>query len=145
MSLRISIVPYGSLTQVLGGLYGYLQTAAEWSRGRSNADDIVRACYTNAYQMWVVHDDDRLYGFFTTEVKQYPQMKMMCVQHCVIEPNHMSAVENEMQEIAKRYAEHNGCSGIEFAGRPGWKRHAAKYGYHKQSVVYQRFFDKEQT
>jgi hypothetical protein len=46
-----------------------------------------------------------------------------------------------MQSYAEDYAVRAGCKGIEFVGRPGWKKHAEKYGYTAQSVTYQRFFE----
>lgn len=144
MNMQISFVPFGTVVSVISGLVGYFYTAAKWSRGRANPDDIIRACLNGVYQLWVVHDDTKLYGFFATEVKQYPQVKMLCVQHCVIEPNRMAEVEDQMQTIAERYAKDSGCAGIEFVGRPGWKRHAGKYGYKTQSVMYQRFFAKDE-
>lgn len=143
MNLQISLVLPEFVCRTLGNLGQYLEVAADWTRGRSRPVDIERAFVNGIYALWVVFDadDSKLYGFFATEVKQYPNRRMLCIQHCAIEPNRMAAVEVMMQPIAEQYAKDQRCSGIEFVGRPGWKRHAEKHGYKAQSVVYQRFFE----
>ena len=145
MSLEISLVSAGALYKALGPLAPFLEIATERSYGRSFPDDLVRLMLSGQYQLWVVYDTEtaRVLGFFNTEVKMYPQRRMLCVQHCVVEPNHMVEIEDRMQELAGQFAKDNGCSGIEFVGRPGWKKHAVKYGYVSHSVVYQRFFKEE--
>jgi dTDP-D-glucose 4,6-dehydratase len=143
VKLDISLVPYGLITTVVGRIQKYVETAAKYSKGRSSADDIIRMFYNNTYQLWVViQEDSGIIGFFATEVKIYPQCKMLTVQHTVIEPNHMAGIESRMQELATLFAKDHGCAGVEFVGRPGWKKHAGKFGYTSSSVVYQRFFEK---
>jgi hypothetical protein len=66
---------------------------------------------------------------------------MLVIQYAAMLPNKMAQIEPLMQEYAKTYAVDAGCKGIEFVGRPGWKKHAEKYGYTAQSVTYQRFFE----
>jgi hypothetical protein len=53
----------------------------------------------------------------------------------------MELVEDEMQDKAAQFAKSVGCAGIEFVGRPGWRKTANKYGYEVQSVMYQKFFE----
>jgi hypothetical protein len=143
--MNISIVPTGIVYKTVDKLAAFLDTAAVYSRGRSFPDDLLRSILSGVYQLWVVHDDEPvIHGLFMTEVVQYPQKKLLCIQHCVIENNLMNEVEDQMQEIAERYAREAGCGGIEFVGRPGWKRHAMRYGYSAQSVKYQKFFGEVQ-
>jgi hypothetical protein len=143
MSLDITLVPPGLIHKTVGSISKYVEKAAEASSGRSSPDDIYKAFFTGAYQLWLVLDKEELivHGFFATEVKQYPQYKMLVVQHSVIEPNRMHEVEDRMQELAGIFAKSSGCKGIEFVGRHGWRRHAEKYGYRTSSVVYHRFFE----
>jgi hypothetical protein len=142
MKLEISLVAKGYLYSATSKLGNFLETATTYSLGRTSPDDLLKDIFNGRYQLWVVHDEDlKIYGFFATEITQYPKKKMMCIQHCVIEPNLMVNVEDRMQELAKKYAEDNQCVGIEFIGRPGWKRHATKYGYKTHSVCYQKFLN----
>jgi hypothetical protein len=142
MKLEISLVPLGHISEVIPGVLSYLKESESWTRGRAKVDDILRFLVTGTMQLWVVFDveEGRLYGHIITEVKHYPQCKMLTIQYCAMEPNHMMHVEDRMQELAEQFAKENGCAGIEFVGRPGWGKHIKKYGYDVQSVMYQRFF-----
>jgi len=143
VDLDIALVPYAVLARTMAGIIKYLEKAAEVSSGRSTVEDIMRYVFNNQYSLWVVFDKNAsgMLGFFALEVKNYPSKRMLCIQHCVIEPHHMQSVEPRMEEISERWAKDNGCSGIEFTGRPGWRRWARERGYLSHSVVYERFFE----
>jgi len=98
------------------------------------------------YALWVVFDthSQQPVGFFATEVVQYPQCKLLCIQHCVIDPHYMASVEPRMEELATDFAKNSGCVGIEFVGRPGWRKYSKENGYASHSVVYQKFFEAAQ-
>ena len=142
MNLNITLVPFGSVARLIPALMPYLQESANWTRGRATVDDILRFVLSGQMMLWCVYDVDteQVHGQFITEFKQYPQTKMLVIQYCSMTPNVMEQVEDKMQEIAIKFARDAECAGIEFIGRPGWKRHAEKYGYTTQSVSYQKFF-----
>jgi hypothetical protein len=142
MKLEISFVPNGNISTAIPTLLPYLAESELWTRGRSKVDDILRFLFNGQMQLWVVFctEEQKLYGYLITEVKQYPQCKMLVIQYCCIEANHMQFVEDKMQEIAESFAKDMQCIGIEFVGRPGWGKHIKKYGYDVQSVSYQKFF-----
>jgi len=142
MNLEITLIPTGYLAESLPNLLPYLKKSEAWDRGRTKVDDILRFVFTGQMQFWMVFspEEKAVYGHIITEIKQYPQCKMLVIQYCSIEDNHMQYVEDRMQEIAESFAKDSGCAGIEFTGRPGWGKHISKYGYDVQSVVYQRFF-----
>lgn len=147
MKYGISIVPYGGLTKVLGGLNTYLTKAAEITSGRSCVDDIACQFYLGRYNLWVTFNEDSgaIFGFFATEIKHYPQRRLLCIQHCVIDAGQMEPLEGLMQDIAERFAKDNGCSGIEFVGRPGWRKYAKEQGFAAQTTVFSRFFEEEKA
>lgn len=138
--MDVAYIPVGQLAEFVPALLPHLKTSAKWSRGRSTPDDILRFLLTGQMQLWAVHEDGKVQGHIVTEIKTYPQLKMLVVQYCAMEPNSMASVEDRMQEVAEDVAKKSGCAGIEFIGRPGWRKTANKYGYDVQSVVYQRFF-----
>ena|ERR1035437_6020355 len=143
MNLELSHVPNALTYKVVGGLATYFDTAAEYSAGRATAADILRTIMTGQYQLWVVFDKDskKMHGFFVTEFRSYPQKKILVIQHVVLDAHLMVLVESKMQEMAVAYAQDNGCAGIEFIGRPGWKKHAEQNGYTLRSVVYEKMFE----
>lgn len=139
--MNISLVPYGSVSSVIPALMPFLHESQNWTRGRASVDDLLRFILTGQMQLWAVHDAQRIYGHVITEIKVYPRCKMLAIQYCAMEPGTMQAVEEEMQDKAQRFAKDAGCAGIEFVGRPGWRKTANAYGYEVQSVMYQKFFE----
>jgi hypothetical protein len=93
-------------------------------------------------QLWVVFsvEEQKAYGHVITEIKQYPQCKMLTIQYCAGEHNHMQFVEDKMYDVLDNFAKDTQCAGIELIGRPGWGKHVKKRGYEIQSVMYQKFF-----
>ena len=128
------------VAETIPQLLPHLKTSQEWTKGRSTVDDILRFILNGQMQLWVGHEEGKIYGHVITEIKEYPRCKMLVVQYCAGEPNHMQYVDEEMFNLLDRFAVDAGCSGIEFIGRPGWRKQANKYGYDVQSVMYQKFF-----
>jgi hypothetical protein len=142
MNLEISLVPNGHITSTIPGLLPYLAESAEWSRGRSKVDDILRFLLNGQMQLWVVFctEEQQIYGHVITEVKDYPRCKMLVIQYCAGEENHMQYCEDKMYDLLDKFAKDTGCAGVELIGRPGWGKHVKKRGYEVQSVMYQKFF-----
>jgi hypothetical protein len=138
--MDISLIHPGQVVAVAARILPYLEISAEWSKGRSSVDDIIRFVLDGQMHLWAVYDDNSLHGHLVTEIKQYPQCKFLTIQYCAMEPGTMEAVEGKMQEYAERFARDAGCVGIEFVGRPGWRKTANQYGYELHSVTYQKIF-----
>jgi len=141
--MNMFLVPVGQIHKALPALMLHLETSAEWTNGRAGVDDLVRFVVNGQMQLWVVVDEDKILGHTITEVKQYPQCKMLVVQYCAMQTGTLEEVEDHMQDLASRFAKDAGCAGIEFIGRPGWRNTANKYGYTTRSVTYQKFFKDE--
>jgi hypothetical protein len=143
MNLEISYIPPSMLSDALNGMYGYLLKSEMWTRGRATAEDILDFLFTGRMQLWLVYDAESLrgYGYVITEVKDYPQCKMLVAQYCAGEPNHMKHVEDKMYIALEQFARSADCAGIEFFGRPGWGSHVKKRGYTVQTVVYEKYFN----
>jgi hypothetical protein len=131
------------VSSVIPALLPYLAESEKWSKGRASVDDILRFVLNQQMQLWVVHEENTIYGHVVTEIKEYPRCKMLVVQYCAGEPNHMQYVDDEIFDLLDRFAKDAGCSGIEFVGRPGWRKQAEKYGFEVRSVMYQKFFKEE--
>jgi hypothetical protein len=143
MKLDLSLVPYQYLADVVPRVLPYIKVSEQWTRGRSTATDLLSFIFSGRMQLWIVLDEQNIYGHLITEVKEYRQCKMFVIQHCAMEPHIMVNVEDKMQELAEKYAKEAGCAGIEFVGRPGWSKSMKKYGYDVQSVMFQKFFKDE--
>ena len=141
--MRASLVPLGMVSSVIPALLPYLAESEKWSKGRASVDDILRFVLNQQMQLWVVHEENTIYGHVITEIKEYPRCKMLVVQYCAGESDHMQYVDDEIFDLLDRFAKDAGCSGIEFVGRPGWRKQAEKYGFEVRSVMYQKFFKEE--
>lgn len=138
--MDLTLVPPEDVDIVVRHLWPYLTMSAHRSSGRVTENDILGFVRSGQMHLWAVHDVNSIHGHVVTEVKQYPQCKLLAIQYCAMTTGVMAAVEDKMQDIATRFAKDAGCAGIEFVGRPGWRRTARKYGYNTESVVYQKFF-----
>ena len=122
-------------------LLPYLHESQQWSRGRALMDDLLRFILNGQMHLWVVHENRGVAGHVITEIKTYPQCKMLTIQYCAMETGTLDEINEKMQDVATRFAKDAGCAGIEFVGRPGWRATAREYGYTVQSVMYQKFFE----
>lgn len=141
--MKVSLVPPGMVSGVIPALLPYLRKSEKWTRGRATVDDILRFVLNGQMQLWIVHEENTIYGHVVTEIKEYPRCKMLTVQYCAGEPNHMQYVDDEIFDLLDRFAKDAGCTGVEFVGRPGWRKQADKYGFEVRSVMYQKFFKEE--
>ena len=142
MNLSIYLVPPLQVSQWVPGLKKYLEKSEAWTRGRAEAVDIVEFLLTGRMYLWVVVDDVmKPWGYVITEIKDYPKCKMLVIQYCAGEDNHMKYIEDEMYHALDNFAQDAGCAGIEFFGRPGWGRYAKKYGYEVKTVVFEKYFE----
>jgi hypothetical protein len=143
MNLRVSYMPHGILYKVIPQLTEYLLKSEAWTAGRTTVDDIVGFVYSGRMMLWGVYDPEtlKIYGYVITELKDYPRCKMLVLQYCAGEPNHMKYAEEEMLAVLERFAKENNCAGIEFFGRPGWSALAKKRGYTTKTVVYEKHFE----
>lgn len=142
MALTITYIPYGNLSYVLPKMVHNLQKSELWTRGRANVDDIVQFLYTRYMQLWALHDPDNedIWGYVITEIKQYPKCKMLVIQYSAADTGTLDLVDDVAFGTLEEFAKAEGCHGIEFFGRPGWRTSARKYGYKHQTVVYEKFF-----
>jgi hypothetical protein len=141
MKLEASIIPFGILYKVVPGLVPYLEKSEMWTRGRAKIDDIIAFLYSKQMLLWSAYDpkDLKSYGFVITEIRQYPNCKMLVLQYCAGEPNHMEYVDDAMNSALEKFAKVNDCAGIEAFARTGWRRAAKERGYTSQSVMYEKF------
>jgi len=139
--LEVQLVPRGRILEALSCLRQHLQNSVEWAEGRLGMDDIAALALAPQSQLWVVVNEfGVLDGYLLTEIKQYPQKQMFVVHHCTMTPHVKELVEDQMHKTMEKFAREAGCFGVEFFGRPGWKKHAKKFGYESQTVVYEKHF-----
>lgn len=143
MNYRLSYIPRGFITPVVAQVLEYLPKSEQWSAGRSKVDDIVGFLYSGRMHLIAVYEEEsqKMHGYVICEVKEYPQYKMLLMQYTAGEPGVMAHVEESMHEFVVNMARAFGCRGIEFVGRPGWKKTMLKHGYSADTIIYEKFFE----
>ncbi len=143
MTYGMTWVPYGNLTAILPQLVPYLRKSELVSHGRSSIDDIVRYLYTGQMLLWVIYEEgtEKPVAYVVTEVKQYPQQKMLVWQYVASDEGILDGVEELTHKTIESFAKDVGCNGLEAVGRFGWKRMTKNFGYKSYAVLYEKFFD----
>jgi hypothetical protein len=140
--LEVQLVPKGRILEALTYLGSHLQNSVEHTHGRMTVDDIAALALAPHSQLWVVMDNHagNVEGYLLTEIKPYTKKTMFVVHYCAMTPHIKSFVEDQMHAVMENFARSSGCHGVEFFGRPGWRKHAKKFGYDAQMVVYEKHF-----
>lgn len=145
MSYHLCYIPRGILTEVVAQVLPYLPKSEEWSIGRSQVDDIVGFLYSGRMHLIGVYNNatERMHGYVICEIREYPQYKMLVMQYAAGEPGVMQHIDDKMHDFLDKFARDTGCKGIEFVGRPGWKKSMLAHGYNADTIVYEKFFEGE--
>ena len=142
MSYDATWIPFGELTRFIPALQRNLLKSELWTQGRATIDDIVKFIYLQQMQLWVVHETEqqKIVGYVITEIKQYPRAKYLVMQYSAGDVGVLESAGDRVFEVLENFAKAEGCAGIEFFGRPGWRRHARKHGCTEETVVYEKKF-----
>lgn len=142
MTYGITWVPYGRITAVLPQLLPYLVESERKTHDRNDVDDIVKNLYSGQDLLWAVYEEgtEKVVGFVITEVRQYPQNKMLLLKFTAGDIGVLSGVEELVFTTLERFARDTKCDGMEAIGRFGWKPQMKKYGYTAYMVLYEKIF-----
>lgn len=138
---RIFIVRQGDLKDHLPAIEPWLVRMAKDTQGRRTPEDIIQRMLRGECQLWVTLDaDGKPNGAVITSIEQYPQMRMLNILHAAGEKNRWKDIEDDLYAAYDEFAKANGCVGVEFGGRPGWKKYAEPRGFKLKSVMYEKRF-----
>lgn len=141
MTMRITLVGGNQVASVIPAILPYMRMSESWSDGRTAVDDILRFVLNRQMLLWLLYDDHGIYAYAVTEIKEYPQCKMLAIQYCAGQTGVLELAEELVHSTMERFAKDAGCAGVEFFGRPGWRNNARKHNYDMQTVIYQKFFE----
>lgn len=134
MTWTISAIPEENLTTIWPIVVPMLRPPVKMSGGRVTMATLFRGLVERRSQLWVAHQEDqKVMAAFVTRVAQYPARRLVTVD-CVGGTG-MELWVSEAQATFRRYAADMGCSGVELAGRIGWARVLAPYGWTRDFAV----------
>jgi hypothetical protein len=97
-------------------------------------EDILTAIQQRDMQLWVVHENDELKAVCVTEIRQWPQAKILTA--IIVAGNDMPHWVCALDDTLTRYAVAQGCKAIEAHGRKGWKPTLSELGWRDVVVTY---------
>jgi hypothetical protein len=147
MSYEIAYVPKGQLCYAIPAILPYMHKSEDKSKGRSTVDDILAFLLDGSMFLFVVYDPQtrNVFGYTIGKIRHYPQFKMLSMKYAAGEVGVMEQVEDQMHAFVESFAKAGECAGIEFVGRPGWKRTMERNGYSADTIVYEKFFGETST
>jgi len=142
---RVFVVRPGDVVAMLPSVMPYLEKMKRWAGGRRTVDDIVKRILNLECNLWVTLGlDGKANGAIITKVEEYPEMRLLHILHAAGEAGQMAGLEDELYAAYDAFAKFNHCSGVEFIGRPGWKKYVEPRGYKLKSVSYEKRFEQPQ-
>lgn len=124
--MNIILVPKPDIDKVVKLIPEFLESAAKYTYGRFDANDIVQECKKVNKQLWVAFDKDVI-GFVVTEIVSYPKLKTL-VMHFTGGKN-FETWHDDIISTLKKFAKECGCQLIESQARLGWSKILKKDGY----------------
>lgn len=111
---------------------GWIADALEYAGGTHTVDDVIDGILSGRQQLWPAER-----GCAVTEIVVYPRKKVLHVFLAAGEMDQIIA----MIDSAVEWGKTQGCTGMTIAGRHGWARVLAKYGYKPVMTVLEKEFD----
>lgn len=98
-----------------------------YAGNRYTADDLIGQFSRGELILWVIHENDNIIAFVGAMSVQYPLKSVLSLQFCAGE--RMDEWLDDYMAVAVETARDMGCSCIELAGRKGWERVMARFGF----------------
>jgi hypothetical protein len=98
-----------------------------YAGNRYTADDLIGQCSRGELILWVIHEEGKIIAFVGAISVQYPLKSVLSLQFCAGE--RMDEWLDDYMAVAVETAKDMGCSCIELAGRKGWERVMARFGF----------------
>jgi hypothetical protein len=139
--IEVSLVPTEYVDTCWSKVEKFIEKAAKYTYGRYTTSNIYDIVKEGDYQLWVAFEGETFKGAVVTNIMNYPQKKILCMQFCGGEE--LKLWKQPMLDILKRFARDLGCEGIESTGRPGWAKIFENDGYKATWVTYELPIDME--
>ena len=76
--MKITHYPNQEVDTIWHKVKDYFEATAEYTYGRYTANDIRTGIKSNSEkQLWIAHEEGKVFGFVVTEPLQYPQLKLI--------------------------------------------------------------------
>ena len=77
--MKTTLVPKEHIDLVWKDIEPFAVKCAKYTYDRFSADDMLEGIKTKDQQLWIAFDDNKIQGFWITEVLEYPQIKTLAL------------------------------------------------------------------
>ena len=120
-----------SLPDELSRCREWIEAALGYGGGTHDFNDVVDAISTGHMQLWPADD-----GCLVTEIVKYPRKTVL---HIFLAGGRMGQI-TDMHDDVIAWAKTQGCESLTLAGRKGWVKALAPYGWNQNLVVLEKRF-----
>lgn len=107
----------------------WIADALKYTDGTHDLEDVRESILSGRMQLWP-HER----GCAVTEIVLYPQRKVL---HVFLAGGELDAIVGGLGALSD-WAKSQGCVSVTVAGRKGWERILASYGYQAKLIVLER-------
>lgn len=138
---RMDIIPLSTDAAIAmwGEISPILDPAIRFCGGKYHLNDVLDDIRAGTAQVWMVKDGVTITGISVTHVVDYARKTMLLV--LCLAGKDFSLWDNIVKDHFIPYAKRHNCAGIEFLGRNGWIKRAAKLGFTPIHTVFQLDID----
>jgi hypothetical protein len=108
-----------------------IESIANESRGRFQAEDFFNECMLDRFQLWIATTDNEVKAVMLTRIVQFPRLKAVELIALVGEDRETWA--GHMPKILE-WAKSLGCTLAQSVARVGWERVVKPFGFEKTHV-----------
>ena len=131
----IKVLPVDQASKYWTIIARTLAPAMLFEDGKYTLDDVRDFVERGTAQVWIALDDGLIYGAAITQIADYPQKSMLLV--LCLAGKDFKLWDNIVIDYFAPYARSANCQGIEFLGRKGWVKRAARLGFKPVHIVYE--------
>ncbi len=133
--MEVTLVPRDYLLETWPKLRPHAVSAAEYTFGRYEPEDLLEAALDGRFDTWAAFEDIEVFGVVFTTFTIYPRKKYLDMTFIGGEDG--MRWKEPMLSTLRSWARDNHCDGIESSGRPGWGKIFKDDGYKMLWQVYE--------
>lgn len=133
MDYEILYTPIEVVENIWPSVEGYIESALKHSIGEYITTDILDQLLKGQMQLWCVGNGTSIIAAYTTQLKNYPQRKVLLVH--TVGGSRFLEWGRLMEESLYQLAKLQNCSHLEVYGRKGWSRLLERQANFKQQYV----------
>lgn len=111
----------------------WCEEALGYSGGLLDLEDVKQAVASRDMQLWVIHDGKGPVAACVTEIRRWPRASVLTV--LLLGGEQMHSWVAALDDTLTRFAQSQGCKGLDCYGRKGWSKALRNLGWRERVVM----------